>query len=282
MAFSGHRLLPHLNVLQRQFLRGLDDDEERFRSTYFDLELLPYALGAAWHALSEFVRIQREILADFPPERLKGLAFVGLAPQRRDLLSHPFDNFIDATRRAQNAVIHYLSRGLRKSMPASMHKLVHAMQKEKITLPQLPQREILKYWEKHGQRLKEYRDLAQHHALVTSDARVVGSDDGRVGLYLLLPSNPEVKSAGKLSFGHPEVHASPYAKHEFKVLVAFLDWLTKGLITDPPELRSQIALNVFREPARLGPGVSYRAHVPPSAEKLEAEIREILDQLRVA
>ncbi|HZA93520.1 MAG TPA: hypothetical protein VE420_12915, partial [Gemmatimonadales bacterium] len=76
---------------------------------------------------------------------------------------------------------------------------------------------------------------------------------GRVGLYLLLPSNPEVKSAGKLSFGHPEVHAFPYAKHEFKLLLAFVDWLTKGLITDPPERRSQMSMVVFRDhPRRAG------------------------------
>jgi hypothetical protein len=38
------------------------------------------------------------------------------------------------------------------------------------------------------------------------------------------------------------------------LLVAFFDWVTKGLIIDPPERRAQMALNVFRDPARLGEG----------------------------
>jgi hypothetical protein len=48
MASSGHALLPHLKVLQQHFLEPLTlkDNDERFRSTYFDLELLPYAMGA--------------------------------------------------------------------------------------------------------------------------------------------------------------------------------------------------------------------------------------------
>jgi hypothetical protein len=48
MASSGYALLPHLKVLQQHFLEPLTlkDNDERFRSTYFDLELLPYAMGA--------------------------------------------------------------------------------------------------------------------------------------------------------------------------------------------------------------------------------------------
>src|SRR5918995_4800600 len=111
MTFSGHQLLPHLNALQYQLLRELEKDDERFRSTYFDLELLMYALGAAWYALSEFAGNQRALLAQFPPERLRGLSFFGLEPEERDHLSYMFDSFLDAARRVQNAVIRYLSPG---------------------------------------------------------------------------------------------------------------------------------------------------------------------------
>src|SRR5262245_44460337 len=282
MPFTGHKLLPHLGALQIQLLRGLEEDDDRFRSTYYDLELLPYAVGAAWHGLSEFARIERQILLDFPPDRLKGLLFFGSTPGQRDLLSYMFDNFLDAARRAQNAVIHYLSRGLQISLPSSMHDLVTGMNARRITIPDQPQQMILRYWEKRGKRLKDYRDLAQHHALVTSDARVVGSEDGRVGIYLLLPSNPEVKKAGRLVFGDPEIHAFPYAKNEFCLLLQFLDWLTKGLVREPPESQSQMALNVFRDPAKVGSGVSYRAHVPPTSEQLEAEVLGLLQRLRTA
>ena len=56
MSISGHELLPQLKILEHQFLDHLADDNERFRSTYFDLELPPYALGGT----SE---IQRNVIA---------------------------------------------------------------------------------------------------------------------------------------------------------------------------------------------------------------------------
>ena len=279
MSFSGYQLLPHLQALRTQLLEPLQDDHERHRSTYFDLELLPYSLGACWHALTESARIQGELIADFTPEDLAGLAFHVIKPEKRDALSFMVDAFFDAARRAQNAVIHYLSRGLRQSLPSSMNKLVKRLEGGHLQLPEGPKEEILKYWEKHGRPLKAYRDLGQHHALVTSDARVMASKDGLVGLYLLLPSNPEEKAAGRLKFGDPEIHALLYMKTEFKVLVAFLDWLTKGLI-DPSRPRSVSLLQVPRDTIRLGRGVEHRALLIPSREQLEEETATLLARLR--
>ena len=115
---------------------------------------------------------------------------------------------------------------------------------------------------------------------MTSDARLIRSDDGRVGVYLLLPSNPEVKSAGKLNFGDPEVHALPYAKREFKALVETFDWLSKWLVGELTEGPKQFSLAVFRDPAVLGKGIRYRAAVPPSDQELEQDVAKFLDYLR--
>jgi hypothetical protein len=281
MAYSGHALLPHLNVLQEHFLKPLTDNDERFCSTYFDLELLPYAMGATRYALSEFARLQREIVAEFSAERLEGLAFFGLSPDQRDLLSYMLDNFLDSARRAQDAVIHYLSRGLKVSLPSSMHALVQKLRNGSIVLPERPQQEILKYWDAHGQRLKDYRDLSQHHALVASDARIIRSDDGRVGVYLLLPSNPEVKNTGRLIFGSPNIHAFPYAKRQFKVLLVFSDWLTKGLLPKPEQRRQLLLTTIFRDPPKVGGGV-YEAYVPPTEEALRTEVEVLLKHLKAS
>ena len=281
MAYSGHTLLPHLKVLQHQLLSGLEEDDEKFRSTYFDLELLPYALGCTWHALSELARIQNAIISKYPPERITGVVFYGLPNEDRDLLSYMVDNFLDASRRAQNSVLHYLSRSLSISLPSSMSDLVKKMEAGKIKLPELPHAETLTYWSKYGRQLKDYRDLAQHHALATSDARLILSD-GRVGVYLLLPSNPEVKSAGRLIFGNPEVHAFPFALAQFKALVFYLGWLTRGLVSSCAEDRKQAVFHVFRDMASLGPGVTYGAYIPPSANKLQTTIEEWLQKVREA
>lgn len=280
MNFSGHILLPHLKLLQHQFLASTEEDDEKYRSAYFDLELLPYALGGTWYALAELARIQNEIISKYPPERLEGLVFFGLPNEDRDLLSYMVDNFLDAARRAQNSVIHYLSRGLRMSLPSSMSTLIKQMEAGRIQLPALPHEQMLVYWANNGRLIKDYRDLAQHHALVTSDARLIRSADGRVGIYLLLPSNPGVKQAGKLTFNEPEVHAFPFALHQFKVLIFFLGWLTRGLVSRRPEDRMQSVIHLFRNYAELGPGVVYTAHVPPSADKLQETIDAFLQQVR--
>ena len=280
MTYSGHQLLPHLKVLQHQYLSGLSDDDEKFRSAYFDLELLPYSLGGTWHALSELARIQNDLIAKYPREQLQGAAFLGLATDERDLLSFMVDNFLDASSRAQNSVIHYLSRGLSRSLPSSFSDLVKKMESGRVKLPRLPHDETLNYWAQFGRQLRDYRDLAQHHALATSDARLVPAADGRIGVYLLLPSNPEAKSAGKLVFCDPEVHAFPFALRQFKALVMFLGWLTRGLVSTRAGDQKQAVFHVFRDPATIGPGVRHRAHVPPSANELKHTVDDWLKEVR--
>lgn len=276
MAFSGHQLIPHLAILQSQFLSPLEEGpDERFRSAYFDLELLPYSLGAACHSLYELARMHRDRVAHNTAPTIRETAVVVLTPHERDQLSFMADTFLDAVRRSQDAAIHYLSRSFSLSLPSSMSDLVKKLRKGQLPVPAVLRQEILKYWDTHGQRLKDYRDLSQHHTLVTSDARLPRSSDGRVGIYLLLPSNPEVKSAGKLTFGNPEIHVLLYVRREFKVLVAFLTWLTRELITPPPAQRRQTRLTVFRDPLSFGATTPPRAVIPPTTEMLDAEIRKL-------
>jgi hypothetical protein len=274
MNFSGHTLIPHLNVLQNHFLGPLRNDDERFRRTYFDLEMLPYALGAAWYSLYELARVQTELVRSIPISELESTTILGLGSEPRDRMSYTIDGFLDAARRAQNGVMHYLSRGLKLSLPNSMTDLVGRIKKGKSMLPDPPSRQILEYWHQHGQRLKDYRDLAQHHALVASDARAFLSSDKQIGLYLLLPSNPEAKSASKLVFGSPRIHAYEYVRAEFYRLVGFLHWLTKGLV--PKGGGGGISIVVFREPVTLGP---MEGNAPADPEKLNVAIINFVQRL---
>src|SRR5947209_11031311 len=107
--FSGHLLIPHLSTLENRFIDPLKKDDARFRSAFFDLEMLPYALGGAWHAWHELARAQQEIVAAIPLGNFEGNTIQGLGRAERDKMSCMVDSFLDAGRRAQNAVIHYLS-----------------------------------------------------------------------------------------------------------------------------------------------------------------------------
>ncbi len=247
--FSGHLLIPHLSALENRFTTPLQNDDARFRSTFFDLEMLPYALGGAWYAWYELARIQHEIVAAIPVEQFDGNTILGLGRAERDAMSYAVDAFFDAMRRSQNAVIHYLSRGLKTTLPNSMTDLVEGLKKGKFKVPNPPRQGIIDYWNQHGQQLKHYRDLAQHHALITSDARAFRAEDGRVGFYFLLPSNPEQKAAARLVFGTPRIHVYEYVREQFKRLLVFIYWLTKGLVR-PDD--GGMSLMIFREPLTLG------------------------------
>lgn len=92
-------------------------------------------MGATWHAVSAFARIQREILAKYPHDSVEDKLFLARGAQERDLLSYMFDNFLDAARRAHNAGIRSLRRGLHQPLPDSMHKLVQDLRNGKRSFP---------------------------------------------------------------------------------------------------------------------------------------------------
>jgi hypothetical protein len=86
------------------------------------------------------------------------------------------------------------------------------LNKGRYALPDELVKILFDYWSRHGKTLKEYRDIAQHHALVTSHTTLFRGDDGRIGLHALLPSNPGVKCTGELVWGMPPVHAQRFLR----------------------------------------------------------------------
>lgn len=155
--YSGHTLIPHL---QNLFLHQKALNEDQFRTLFYDLELLPYTLGLCWHAVIELARIQDEFSKAFADEAFKDATIHGLGDEARDRMTYAIDAFLDAARRSQNAVIYYIRRHLGKQLPLSMNKLVKGIRAGSIQLPEGLQAGILKYWDEHGLRLKQYRDLA--------------------------------------------------------------------------------------------------------------------------
>src|SRR5262245_15215295 len=73
-----------------------------------------------------------------------------------------------------------------------------------------------------------------YHTLVASNSQLFRGEDGRLGIFLLLPSNPEVKDASKLVFGNPHVHAQRFLREQFKHLLAMSYWITKVLVNALP------------------------------------------------
>jgi len=125
-----HHLIPHLPVLHYQITRGFDFGGDNYKNAHFQLELLPYCLGAASSALETLVSEIQTLVSDNvssrPPE---GETITLPKPEYTDRLSYQVDQFLDVARRAQNAWTTYLRLGLRlqrhgAQLPKSLHDVM--------------------------------------------------------------------------------------------------------------------------------------------------------------
>jgi len=198
----------------------------------------------------------------------------------RDQLSYRIDSFLEAARRTQNAVIPYLSKALSISLPASLADLVKRIEKEKVLLPENIAKDILGYWTNQGRKLKDYRDLSQHHALVASEVRVFKASVGKPAIYIALPKNPEAKDPNKLDFDDPPVQAYYYLKEQLRWLIRFCHVVTTAL-TVPPSgpSRSVSASIVFRNSLKMGAGAQLVGHTIFTDEEIRKDINEYVTSL---
>jgi hypothetical protein len=162
----GETLLPHVGRLRFQLCPDPVNNFREFRRVALQLEYLLYSLGAASHAVFALTRTQRDVVERKARAEQPG-SINELNEEERNLLGYQVDAFLDAARRAQNAVIPYLRRKFPAlSLPKSLSQLAGNLKQNKISLPQELKEEILQYWKEHGQRLKDYRDLGQHYSIV--------------------------------------------------------------------------------------------------------------------
>jgi hypothetical protein len=241
--------------------------------SHVNLELLPYAVSEMWHALTSFVctahSITKELDKDIPllPQRLF------LPDPERDLLAYSIDAFMNAGARAQDAVLPYLESGLGQS--ALRGNLPHSFGRVATRLSDYRAlgrfaASIESYWQSNGQRLRDYRVLMEHHMLVATEAFLARSDAGIIGLHILLPNNPEVKSQAKLTYNPPE-HALPFMEQAFAALVQFADSMTRPLL--PISLEPQVYIMVANRIAPIGTPSLF--HPIPSIEEISARGKQL-------
>lgn len=280
-----HHLIPHLPVLHRQITRDFDFGGDDYRNAHFQLELLPYCLGAASLTLETLVS-EIQILAsdNLPSSSPKHETIISPKPEDTERLRYQVNHFLDVTRRAQNAWITYLRLGLRlqrygEQLPKSLHSVMTGLDKGRdYRLPEEIRGELTRYWEDHGERLKNYRDRAQHlPTAVTSEALVIVTADGTPSIRLTLPNNPEENSPARLSFENPTVHAFSYIREQYYELVAFSYWLCDKLIEDSTD-RNKLS---FARVPRTASGLSSQGEPIPTESTLE-ELSKRIAALRTS
>jgi hypothetical protein len=277
-----HHLIPHLPVLRHQITRGFDFGGDDYRNAYFRLELLPYYLGAASSALetllSEIQTLVSENLPSKPPE---GRTIISPKPEYTDRLSYQVDHFLDVARRAQNAWIHYLRLGLRlqrhgEQLPKSLHGVMTGLNKgTDYGLPEEIRGDLTRYWEDHGERLKAYRDLAQHYpSRVTSEAQLIVAADRTPSIRFALPNNPEKETnPARLRFENPTVHAFSWVREQHYELVACSYWLCDKLIEESTDRNNLSFARVPRSalgPSTLGEAIPTESTLEEITERIKA------------
>jgi hypothetical protein len=271
-------LLTHLvalrSALDEQWAaRATEPGVQLHSPTHVQLELLPYAVSEMWHAFTSFIGATHRMAAQLDEEMpIHPEGFV-LADTDRDVLAYSIDAFMHAGRRAQNAVLPYLSRAFRQSLPARLADVftTHGQ----TDLRKYPMLEIFapmleSYWQADGQSLRAYRVLMEHRTLVAREAFLARLDASTVVLHMLLPSNPEAGSPTELIYGHPPVHALLYMEHAFIALVRFAESITRPLlpIPLPPKVHIIVA-------NRIAPIRTRKVFQPiPSIEEISARVKQ--------
>ncbi len=227
-------LIPHLAEVRLRIGEDLRVDPAKSRLDELYLEQLPYCLGAAHQSIERLLIASANLLSE--GELQPGSVHVP-APDSRDILGFAVDSFLEASTRTQNALTWYISKGLRVSAPSSFSKLVKRIEGGKITVSSFLREQIVEYWHRSGARLRAYRNLSQHHGVVSSDVRLFLGEDQTPCIYLVLPTNPDetnLSNLSKLSYRTPLVHAIPYTIDTFGHLAALVFRVTRILLKLAP------------------------------------------------
>lgn len=222
-------LVPELGEL-RWLIGHAETSREKKIVNHMRREMLPYSIMAAQTSLLRCFDNQERVFARVADESLQVGTTVQLSPGDWEALAFPVDTFLESARRCQNALVPYLASIMRCGVDESLASVVEKIQKQVLSGGTIVDGLVVAHWVTAGEKLRAYRVLSQHHAIVSSEARVFRGDDGTPLLSLLLPTNPENKSAKHLKYGNPEVHAYLYALEYFQKFSALVYDLTRVLI----------------------------------------------------
>ncbi len=140
----------------------------------------------------------------------------------------------------QDKILQLVSKKLNISLPSSMRRLIKRGNKE-YGIPSKIFYIIRRYWTKSGKKVRNYRDIDQHHfALITHSSLIIKPD---YKLEILLPDNPEVKRIEEFSY-NKATDALKFLEENFFALHDFIDELASEFgFKDTP----------FQFKANLGP-----------------------------
>lgn len=272
--------------IRAEYAKRVYDDSDKKAVDAFamenDLERLPYCLQSAQAALLWLARLQSELVANLTPSPLPpGLPKTRVGQHAtiddpaRVSMGAAIDAYLESSRRTMDALIPYVQRALAvlgsgKSMQGSMHSVVTNLSRE--PLGHGLDEPFIDFWKSSGALLKEYRDLAQHHAIVVSEPYIEVHASGERRIFLALPNNPAETSPKKRSFT-PPIAAYPYCEKSFLELLGFcyeVMYILARLLGDDQQRTSGLRVVLTKD------GAGTHQPRPPSALQTDIDARMLL------
>ena len=205
---------PRLGPRELRGGRPVSPKEMRdLRSVHRRLEVFPYCLNAAYVYARQLAELELALVND-PPHLLRPNQIVQVPMEDQEALGRCVDAFLDSARRALDGLLKYVALAEQVSVSSSITDELKKIKKGTSKLPGEIQRVLTSYWAESGQNLKTYRDLAQHHGVVSSDVRISMDATGSVRLFLVIPRNPGAKSVADLEYS-PPLYAGSYVCSSF-------------------------------------------------------------------
>jgi hypothetical protein len=276
--------IPHLFLLQSRITLVAEKENKSAQAVDIALELLPHSLSeAAWALLSvgnSMIEAINSVKRRCTP-KVNTVSIESMTRDEQNPIAFFIDSYFDAGRRAQNSVSAYLSKILRISLSMSLSEISKNLKDGKIDLPQRISELIANYWTHSGQRLKDYRDLAQHHAVVSSDGRVTIAPNGQMYFYVVLPNNPEIVNPGLLQYTNPRIDALPFIYQSYIDLYNFIFELTHVLLSYTTIPATEVMSLMFKGPVRLGRSAIIDGHPFLDLSDIVTGITDIQNELKL-
>ncbi len=168
------------------------------RGHELEFERLPYFLNCAFHAAALFIENGHSIGMHLAPANGSATPFI--TGNELASLCVPLESFLSTCVKAQNAFIPYFRafQTEKISLRSSLNKLTKQIADGSAKFDRWLDTALMEYWRNHGEKLRDYRDFAEHFSLIVSTA-LVNRIDTSVRIRLLLPANPEIKAPQKLN-----------------------------------------------------------------------------------
>lgn len=131
-------------------------------------------------------------------------------------------------------------------------------------------------WTESGERLKDYRDLAEHRVVVSSDVRLYKKEDEKVALFLALPNNPDAASPGEVSFA-PPVFAWPYCWEAYVHLVLVVKSVCSEVLKQLDSGTRRAISMGLKGGVQIGGAVGY---FPPGPDGVRKRMKRLYEDRR--